>query len=153
MSTPPEEGHLIVQIPDDPAQVREARVLVLGYDLDAPLGQEGHYFVNGHGPIVLVGIESCNNMDCWLNFSIDKSWLIQGDNDIHFIHNATAGYNIVGLGVRLETSHRADASGEGCIDMTELIAFITLWYQDSIAYPITEMMDAVGLWKSGTGCT
>ena len=48
--------------------------------------------------------------------------------------------------------HRADTDRDGCIVMQELSDFIDRWLQNSAEYPMPEMMGAVGLWKSGTGC-
>jgi hypothetical protein len=50
------------------------------------------------------------------------------------------------------TCHRADTDGDGCVGPQELNAFIDHWYLDSTGYPMGELMEAVGLWKSGAGC-
>jgi hypothetical protein len=52
----------------------------------------------------------------------------------------------------LADPHRADTSGDGCVDSLELDSFIDHWYLDSSEYPMGELMEAVGLWKSGAGC-
>ena len=49
--------------------------------------------------------------------------------------------------------HQADNNPQnGCILENELTAFIALWKQDSTTYPMREMMEAITLWKAGTGC-
>jgi hypothetical protein len=48
--------------------------------------------------------------------------------------------------------HPADTDQDGCIVMGELIAFIDKWKMDSTNYPMPELMEAIGLWKQGTGC-
>jgi hypothetical protein len=49
--------------------------------------------------------------------------------------------------------HRADTNQDSCIVINELLSFIDLWHYDSASYPMMEMMDAIGLWKGGQGCT
>ena len=48
--------------------------------------------------------------------------------------------------------HRADNNPQdGNVCMGELLDFIASWKYDSTAYPMREMMEAIGLWKVG-GC-
>jgi hypothetical protein len=54
--------------------------------------------------------------------------------------------------IELVVTHRADTDRDGCVDTSEIDAFINLWYQDSTEYPMGELMEAVGLWKTGSGC-
>ena len=50
--------------------------------------------------------------------------------------------------------HPADNNpANGCVLGNELTAFIALWKQDSTTYPMREMMDAVGFYLAGTGCS
>jgi hypothetical protein len=49
--------------------------------------------------------------------------------------------------------HPADNNPRnGCILINELLAYITAWYQDSTANTITNLIEAITLWKAGTGC-
>jgi hypothetical protein len=48
--------------------------------------------------------------------------------------------------------HRADTNEDGCITMGELLAFIDEWKISSQDVPMWELMEAIGLWKAGTGC-
>jgi hypothetical protein len=48
--------------------------------------------------------------------------------------------------------HKADGDCDGCIIMGELLVFIDKWKMDSTNYPMSELMEAIGLWKQGTGC-
>lgn len=49
-------------------------------------------------------------------------------------------------------THRADTSGGGCVDMGELLDFIDLWFTDSQDVTMSEVMQAITLWKAQTGC-
>jgi hypothetical protein len=35
----------------------------------------------------------------------------------------------------------------------ELLAYVTAWYQDSTANPMSDLMEGIALWKAGTGCS
>jgi parallel beta-helix repeat protein len=48
--------------------------------------------------------------------------------------------------------HRADTNKDGCISLDELLAFIDRWKHSSKDVPMPELMQAIGLWKSGEGC-
>ena len=48
--------------------------------------------------------------------------------------------------------NRADMNENGCIDEIELINFIDRWKFSVADVSISEMMEAVGLWKEGVGC-
>jgi hypothetical protein len=49
--------------------------------------------------------------------------------------------------------HRADINNNYCIDLNELLSFIKRWKISSQDVPMPELMEAIGLWKSGTGCS
>jgi hypothetical protein len=50
--------------------------------------------------------------------------------------------------------HRADNNPQdGCIYLNELLAFIDRWQISSQDVPVPELMEAIGVWKSGTGCS
>ena len=48
--------------------------------------------------------------------------------------------------------HRADEDQSCTISQAELLAWINYWYSDSTAYPMWEMMQAVGFYYSGNAC-
>jgi hypothetical protein len=47
---------------------------------------------------------------------------------------------------------RADTSHDGCIDETELMDFMNKWKMSVADVSMPELMQAIGLWKAGTGC-
>jgi hypothetical protein len=49
--------------------------------------------------------------------------------------------------------HRADSNQDGCIDLDELLAFIKRWKISSKDVPMLEVMEAIGLWNRGAGCS
>ena len=48
--------------------------------------------------------------------------------------------------------HPADTSGEGCVDMGELTAYINQWLTGQEDVSIPDVMGAVTLWRAGEGC-
>jgi hypothetical protein len=54
--------------------------------------------------------------------------------------------------LRKAAIHPADTSGDGCISLDELLAYIDLWKTPSGGVAMPELMEAIGLWNSGTGC-
>ena len=48
--------------------------------------------------------------------------------------------------------HRADTNENGCVEQSEIIKFINRWKISSTDVTMIELMEAIGLWKSGTGC-
>jgi hypothetical protein len=49
--------------------------------------------------------------------------------------------------------HRSDINLDGCIDLSELLAFVKRWKISSKDVPMPEVMEAISLWKSGQGCS
>jgi hypothetical protein len=45
--------------------------------------------------------------------------------------------------------HKSDLDGDGCVDSTELSAFIDRWKMDNVDVTIRELIEAIGLWKRG----
>ena len=45
--------------------------------------------------------------------------------------------------------HKSDSTCDGCVSQSELSAFISLWYLDSSNPSLKELIEAIGLWKSG----
>jgi hypothetical protein len=54
--------------------------------------------------------------------------------------------------ITVKLFHRADTNQDGCIDLNELLAFIDRWKISSQDVPMPELMEAIGLWNTGTGC-
>ncbi|HJW96643.1 MAG TPA: hypothetical protein VJ485_00595 [archaeon] len=50
-----------------------------------------------------------------------------------------------------QTFHKSDTNQDGCVDNTELNAFISRWQLDNVDVTIRELIEAIGLWKGG-GC-
>jgi hypothetical protein len=73
-------------------------------------------------------------------------------DDVRIYSRALSPQEILGL-YKAGMSHPADTDQDGCIIMQELLAFIDHWKMDSTTYPMWEVMEAIGLWKSGAGCT
>ena len=49
--------------------------------------------------------------------------------------------------------HRSDTDADGCIDTGEMVAFMDRWKISSADVGMVELMESIGLWKSGTGCS
>ena len=47
--------------------------------------------------------------------------------------------------------HKSDTNCDGCVDMTELTAFIDRWHINNLDVTLKELIEAIGLWKRG-GC-
>jgi hypothetical protein len=150
----PEEGVLNIQIDDDISGLGRAWLMMYLYDADWPQG-EGEVHVNGNGYIVLPGVDGapCDKANCWFNDTeINKAWLVQGNNEFRFVHNATWGYHVLELGLMLDFTHRADRNKNGCIELFELLEFLKKWKISSQDVPMPELMEAIGRWNLGTGC-
>jgi len=50
-----------------------------------------------------------------------------------------------------QCAHKSDSTCDGCVDMSELTAFIDLWKVDNQDVTLKELIEAIGLWKRG--CT
>jgi arabinan endo-1,5-alpha-L-arabinosidase len=48
--------------------------------------------------------------------------------------------------------HPSDTNSNGCVDTDEVIAFIDRWKLSVADVNMPEMMESIGLWKSGVGC-
>jgi hypothetical protein len=57
------------------------------------------------------------------------------------------------FGTKCQFYHRADTNQDGCITLQELLAFINRWKISSKDVPMPELMEVMGLWKQGTGCS
>jgi hypothetical protein len=55
--------------------------------------------------------------------------------------------------ITIQGFHRADTNQDSCIQINELLAFIDRWKISSQDVTMPEMMEAIGLWKSGSGCS
>ncbi len=57
---------------------------------------EGSIYINGNGPISLP-VGNYNNLEHTFTLSINRGWLVQGENSFRFIHVADAGYEVRGV--------------------------------------------------------
>jgi hypothetical protein len=48
--------------------------------------------------------------------------------------------------------HRSDANLDGCIGLSEMVAFMNRWKVSVADVTMPEMMESIGLWKAGSGC-
>ena len=55
--------------------------------------------------------------------------------------------------ILMRAYHRSDSNEDGCIETGEMIAFMDRWKISSIDVPMPELMESIGLWKTGTGCS
>ena len=51
------------------------------------------------------------------------------------------------------TFHRSDTNQNGCVETGEMIAFLDRWKISSVDVSMVELMESIGLWKSGAGCS
>ena len=49
--------------------------------------------------------------------------------------------------------HRSDTDTNGCVELDEMISFMDRWKISSADVRMHEMMESIGLWKTGTGCS
>ena len=52
-----------------------------------------------------------------------------------------------------QTYHRSDTNKNGCIETGEMVAFMDRWKISSQDVGMVELMESIGLWKSGVGCS
>jgi hypothetical protein len=48
--------------------------------------------------------------------------------------------------------HESDSNRNGCVELSEMVAFMDRWKISSSDVAMPELMETIGLWKSGTGC-
>jgi hypothetical protein len=48
--------------------------------------------------------------------------------------------------------HKSDTDCSGCVSTSELTNFIQRWFTSNADVTMAELIQAIGLWKSGTGC-
>ncbi|MCK5643889.1 MAG: LamG domain-containing protein [Gammaproteobacteria bacterium] len=49
--------------------------------------------------------------------------------------------------------HRSDLDQDGCVETGEMVAFMDRWKVSSADVGMVELMESIGLWKAGTGCS
>ena len=49
--------------------------------------------------------------------------------------------------------HRSDTNLNVCVEIGEMVAFMDRWKISSVDVPMPELMESIGLWKSGEGCS
>ena len=52
-----------------------------------------------------------------------------------------------------QTYHRSDTNRDGCVDTVEMVSFMDRWKISSTDVGMVELMESIGLWKSGVGCS
>ena len=52
-----------------------------------------------------------------------------------------------------QTYHRSDTNQNGCIETGEMVAFMDRWKISSQDVTMPELMESIGIWKSGVGCS
>jgi hypothetical protein len=56
------------------------------------------------------------------------------------------------IGAPIPGLHPSDINRNGCVELNEMIAFMDRWKISSSDVAMPELMESIGLWKSGTGC-
>jgi hypothetical protein len=91
------------------------------------------------------------SLDTTSGFSIGSGYWYGNIDEVRVYTRVLTPQEILGL--VNQNSHPADTSpNDGCISNSELLAYIALWYQNSTANPMSELMSGIALWKLGTGC-
>ena len=49
--------------------------------------------------------------------------------------------------------HRSDTNRNNCIEINEMLSFLDRWKISIADVPMPELMESIGLWKGGSGCT
>ena len=52
----------------------------------------------------------------------------------------------------VQTYHRSDTNHDGCIETGEMVAFMDRWKISVADVSMSELIESISLWKSGTGC-
>jgi hypothetical protein len=122
---------------------------------------QGINVANGQPPF-----DDCNNNYKYYNFTFNTAKaryvryeVTEGDRDGDSNGDEIEVYEAPGTiicdglyGAKCQSFNRADTNQDGCIDLDELLAFINRWKISSRDVPMPEVMEAIGLWKQGTGC-
>jgi len=120
----------------------------------ASLNISGFTFDNSSGTYPLrIGAMSYTS-GFYFNGTIDEVMILNltlSAEQVSYIY----GYYAIGgggyFGYASTLCHRPDLDCSGCVSDTELDAFIDRWKVDSSDVTLTDLMEAIGLWKKG-GC-
>ena len=160
-TNPQPEATIDFDIPESGDYMLWARLYGPTGDNDAVyIGFNGNYDRafpdNAWGVYQWVGIEVTHNSG---NYHHN---LNGGQNQINMGHGeggarvdrllVTNDLTYVPIGSGQHQYHRADADQSCTISQPELLAWVDNWYMDSTAYPMWEMMEAVGFYYSGNAC-
>jgi hypothetical protein len=91
--------------------------------------------------------------------SAQVSGLQNGTSYNYYVRcNDTLGNNntddfAISFSIAASGYHRSDANQDGCVNTTELNNFIYSWKVNSSYVILRELIESIGLWKFGTGCT
>lgn len=87
------------------------------------------------------------------NGVVEREEKLSSDGSGNIILTVSGLYDDTAVLIGSADFHRADISEPfGCIDMEELTAFIQRWLTNSQDVSMPELMEAVTLWRAGTGC-
>ena len=79
----------------------------------------------------------------------DQRFLAGSADDVRIYNRALSPEEVQTLYNSTQTFHKSDTNQDGCVQSTELSAFIDLWYLDSSSPTIRELIEAIGFWKRG----
>ena len=55
--------------------------------------------------------------------------------------------------ILMKAFHRSDTNQNGCVETGEMVTFMDRWKISSVDVRMVELMESIGLWKSGEGCS
>jgi len=84
-----------------------------------------------------------------LEIAVNQQYLNATLDDIRIYNRALNQSEIQALYQSGSCVHKSDSTCDGCVDMSELTAFIDLWKVDSSNPTLKELIEAIGLWKRG----
>ena len=110
----PEEGTMTVNIPVDPSTATSAAIILTIYDAENP--NEGNFYINGNGETAIPYGDSYDSVDhTFAPITINKSYLVQGDNTIRFTHLATSGFIVRDVTIRLTFTGSSDTTAPSAV--------------------------------------
>jgi hypothetical protein len=103
---------------------------------------------SGHREIQLPSVWSDNSITVMLN----QGSFQNGQQAYLYVVDSNGNVNANGYPITIGSPsqyHRADTSQDGCIDSSELTAFIDKWKVNNQDVTLRELIEAIGLWKKG----
>ena len=112
------------------------------------------FFVDG----VSVGISAVNVPAPAVNKATIGNWFFVAGyfftgaiDDVRIYNRALSSQEVQNL-YQVLTCHKSDTNCNSCVEQTELTAFIDRWKVSNMDVTLKELIEAIGLWKAGTGC-